>query len=158
MCGLVPHHDDLFLNIVFKLQKLSFKKICESDVKIWERAPWGVVGSGGASCLEGAGGDWPQPPRQRNMCTRDLCFSLGGTSRKRRKGDGFTQRPHRLSMVFWSPGSELCASGAGWLLITALDSQLAGRQRLVSLYSNITSVPETACSSHSILCLALQAA
>lgn len=47
MCGLVPHHDDLFLNIVFKLQKLSFKKICESDVKIWERAPWGVVGSGG---------------------------------------------------------------------------------------------------------------
>ena len=47
MCGLVPHHDNLFLNIVFKLQKLSFKKICERDVKIWERAPWGVVGSGG---------------------------------------------------------------------------------------------------------------
>ena len=64
----------------------------------------------------------------------------------------------QVERVFWSPRSERCVAGASWPLITALDSRLAGRQRLVSLYSNITSVPETACGSHSILCLALQAA
>ena len=60
MCDLVPYRDNLSLNIVFKLPNLSFKKICESDVKIWENVHW--AGGWGASCLEGAGGDSPQPP------------------------------------------------------------------------------------------------
>ena len=48
----------------------------------------------------------------------------------------------QVERVFWSPRSKLCVSGARRLPITALDTQLRGRQRLVSLYSNITSVPK----------------
>lgn len=80
--------------IVFKLpETLSFKKSCESDVKIWGVLPgacWGRV-VGEASCLEGAGGHSLASLTAKHVHLK-FVFFLGGTSRKRgeKEGDGFT--------------------------------------------------------------------
>lgn len=94
MCGLVPHHDNLFLNIVFKLQKLSFKKSCESDVKIWERAPWGMLGRVGA----GRHHVWKEQEDTRPSLldskthALEICVfsSVVLQERGEKEGDGFT--------------------------------------------------------------------
>lgn len=93
MCGLVPHHDNLFLKIVFKLQKLSFKKAVKVMLKFGSQ----FLGA----CWKGGGGRhhvWKEQedtrPSLLDSKTRalEICvFSLVVLQeRGEKEGDGFT--------------------------------------------------------------------
>lgn len=157
MCGLVPHHDNLFLKLFLNFRNSHLKKAVKVMLKFGSVLPgacWGGWWGGGIMFGRSRRTLAPASLTAKHVHLRFVFFPRWYFKKEEKKKVMGSQ----VERVFWSPRSELCVAGASWPLITALDSRLVGRQRLVSLYSNITSVPETACGSHSILCLALQAA